>query len=117
MAGCTTAPQGRTERLQGLLGDVREWVHELDPGVIPARTAKAHLEVLAEITRACEGATTLLAARVAATRVWADDGARSPAEYVAKATGAPMGQAIGMLDTAARLPYLPATEADRKSVV
>ena len=106
-----TAPQGRTERLQGLLGDVREWIRELDPAVLQARTAKAHLEVLAEITRACEGATTLLAARVAQTRVWAEDGARSPAEYVAKATGAPMGQAIGMLDTAARLASLPATEA------
>ena len=106
-----TAQQGRTERLRGLLGDVHEWIDALDPEVMQARTAKAHLELLAEITRACEGATTLLAARVAQTRVWADDGARSPAEYLAKATGAPMGQAIGMLETAARLEHLPAIEA------
>ncbi len=43
--------------------------------------------------------------------MWADDGARSPAEWIARATGAPMGQTIGMLETADRLGELPATEA------
>lgn len=110
MSASTVSPS-RTECLEGLLAGARTWVTTLDPETITARTAKAQLEMLAEITRACEGAMTLLAARVAQTRVWADDGARSPAEYVAKATGAPMAQAMGMLDTAARLAHLPVTEA------
>jgi len=107
----STASPSRTECLEGLLADARTWVATLDPETITARTAKAQIETLAEITRACEGATTLLAARVARTQVWAESGARTPAEYLARATGAPMGQAIGMLDTAARLADLPATEA------
>ncbi|MCJ7439898.1 MAG: hypothetical protein MUP97_19335, partial [Acidimicrobiia bacterium] len=52
--------------------------------------------------RLCGGGVTLLAPRVADTKVWADDGARTPAEWMSRATGAPIGQTIGMLATAPR---------------
>lgn len=90
---------------------LRGFTRTLDPACIDARHAKRLLEQLAEATRLCQGATTLLAARVATTKAWGDDGARSPAEYVSKVTGSPLGQAIGMLETAERLASLPATEA------
>jgi hypothetical protein len=93
------------------VGVLREFVRDLDPGCVGARDAKALIELLGEASRLCAGATTLLAPRVADTKVWADDGARTPAEWMSRATGAPMGQTIGMLETAERLSGLPATEA------
>jgi hypothetical protein len=93
------------------VGVLRDFVRDLEPGCIAARDAKGLIELLGEAGRLCAGATTLLAPRVAATKVWADDGARTPAEWMSRATGAPMGQAIGMLETAERLADLPATEA------
>jgi hypothetical protein len=90
---------------------LRGFVRDLEPGCVGARDAKGLIELLGETSRLCTGGVTLLSTRVAATKVWADDGARSPAEWVSRATGAPMGQAIGMLETAAALAELPATEA------
>lgn len=90
---------------------LRDFARELDPACVDARTAQRLVGLLAEASRLCDGATTRLAARVAETKVWAEHGARSPAEWVAKTTGAPMGEAIGMLETAAHLHELPATES------
>lgn len=90
---------------------LREFSRALDPACVDARTAQSLVVLLAEASRLCDGATTRLAARVAETEVWAEHGARSPAEWVAKTTGAPMGEAIGMLETAAHLHDLPATES------
>ena len=93
------------------VGVLRGFVREIDPGCVGAREAKGLIELLGEASRLCASATTLLAPRVADTRVWADDGARTPAEWMSRATGAPMAQTIGMLETADRLGGLPATEA------
>ncbi len=89
---------------------LRDFARELDPACVDARTAQRLVGVLAEASRLCDGATTRLAARVAETKLWAEHGARSPAEWIAKTTGAPMGEAIGMLETAKHLRDLPATE-------
>ena len=97
--------------LRDAVGVLRGFVRDLDPGRVGARDAKGLIELLGEMTRLCGGGVTLLAPRVADTKVWADDGARTPAEWMSRATGAPMGQTIGMLETAERLPTLPATEA------
>jgi hypothetical protein len=93
------------------VGVLRGFVRDLDPERVGARDAKGLIELLGEASRLCAGATTLLAPRVADTKVWADDGARTPAEWMSRVTGAPMGQTIGMLETAQRLSGLPATEA------
>jgi hypothetical protein len=90
---------------------LRGFTRELDPACVDVRTAQRLVALLADASRLCNGATTLLAARIAQTKVWAETGARSPADWVSRATGAPLGEAIGMLETAARLPALPATEA------
>jgi len=97
--------------LRDAVGVVREFLHGLDPGCVGVRDAKDLIELFGETTRLCGAGVTLLAPRVAGAKVWADDGARSPAEWMSRATGAPMGQAIGMLETAERLSGLPATEA------
>jgi len=97
--------------LREAVGVVRGLVRALEPGTVGARDAKGLIELFGEMTRLCGGGVTLLAPRVADTKVWADDGARTPAEWMSRATGAPMGQAIGMLETAERLSALPATEA------
>jgi hypothetical protein len=97
--------------LRDAVGVVRGFVRDLDPGRVGARDAKELIELLGEAGRLCGGGVTLLAPRVADTKVWADDGARTPAEWMSRATGAPIGQTIGMLETARRLSALPATEA------
>jgi hypothetical protein len=113
----TKNPRSSTKRhsdfvaVRDAVGVLRAFVADLEPGCIAARDAKGLIELFGDAGRLCAGATTLLASRVAATKVWADDGARTPAEWMSRATGAPMGQAIGMLETAERLAELPATEA------
>ncbi|HEU5301529.1 MAG TPA: hypothetical protein VFW06_04730 [Acidimicrobiia bacterium] len=99
------------ESVRDAVEQLRGFARELDPACVDARTAQRLVGLLAEASRLCDGATTRLAARVAETKVWAEHGARSPAEWVAKTTGAPMGEAIGMLETAEHLHNLPATEA------
>jgi len=97
--------------LRDTVGVLRGFVRDLEPGCVGARDAKDLIELFGEMSRLCGAAVTLLAPRVADTKVWAADGARTPAEWMSRATGAPMGQAIGMLETAERLSGLPATEA------
>jgi hypothetical protein len=97
--------------LRDAVSVVRGLVRDLEPGTVGARDAKGLIELFGKMTCLCGGGVTLLAPRVAETKVWADDGARTPAEWMSRVTGAPIGQTIGMLETAQRLPELPATEA------
>jgi hypothetical protein len=97
--------------LRDAAGVVRLFVRDLNAGIVGAREAKGLIELFGEMTRLCGAGTTLLAPRVADTKVWADDGARTPAEWMSRVTGEPIGQTIGMLETAERLSGLPATEA------
>ncbi|MCJ7439037.1 MAG: hypothetical protein MUP97_14910, partial [Acidimicrobiia bacterium] len=62
--------------LRDAVGVVRGFVRDLDPGRVGARDAKELIELLGEAGRLCGGGVTLLAPRVADTKVWADDGAR-----------------------------------------
>ncbi|MCJ7437754.1 MAG: hypothetical protein MUP97_08345, partial [Acidimicrobiia bacterium] len=56
--------------LRDAVGVVRGFVRELDPGRVGARDAKELIELLGEAGRLCGGGVTLLAPRVADTRVW-----------------------------------------------
>ena len=116
--GTTRTPTPNSETTIPTIGDVRAAVGVLkafsqgiEPGCLQASTARSLVDLFGEATRVCTAVTTLLAGRVARTQVWAQGGARSPAEWVSKATGAPLGQAIGILETAERLADLPATES------
>ena len=109
----TTAPTiGDVRAAVGVLAAFSQGV---EPGCLQASTARSLVELFGEASRICSAVTTVLAGRVAKTQVWAQDGARSPAEWVSKATGAPMAQAIGILETAERLGDLPATEAELRA--
>jgi len=117
-ATSTTITRSTTPSLSEVhraVGVLRAFAEGFEPGCFDARTARSWVETFGEATRVCTAVTTLLAGRVAGTQVWAQGGARSPAEWVSKATGAPMGQAIGMLETAERLADLPATESALRS--
>jgi len=83
--------------LRDAVGVVRVLVRDLEPGRVGARDAKGLIELFGEMTRLCGGGVTLLAPPVADTKVWADDAARTPAEWMSRVTGAPIGQTIGML--------------------
>ena len=117
MMGAPGAPGDVVPTVVPRLGEVRRAVGVLrafsegiEPGCLDASTAAGMVELFGEASKVCAAVTTLLAGRVAQTKVWARSGARTPAEWVSRATGAPMGQAIGILETAERLDALPATE-------
>lgn len=111
--GPTRVPRlGEVRRAVGVL---RAFSEGIEPGCLDASTAAGMVELFGEASKVCSAVTTLLAGRVAQTKVWARAGARTPAEWVSRATGAPMGQAIGILETAERLAELPATERALRS--
>jgi len=118
----TPTSTSTTEATIPTIGDVRAAVAVLgafsqgiEPGCLQASAARSLVELFGEASKICSAVTTMLAGRVAQTQVWAQGGARSPAEWVSKATGAPLGQAIGILETAERLAALPATEAELRA--
>lgn len=85
-------------------------VEELDPAVVEACDAARLVEECATIERLAGAAKALLAGRVAETKVWAEQGDRSPAHWLAKRSGTTVSQAASTLDTAKRLSDCPATE-------
>lgn len=95
--------------LQRALGDVRELVGDLEPDRLSTGDAATLFDVFAALERAAVSGKTLLAARAAESTVWRDRGHRSAAAWVAETTGTGLGEAIGVLETAARLTSLPAT--------
>jgi len=120
MALTSTTPSTRTttpslSEVHRAVAVLRAFAEGFEPGCFDARTARSWVETFGEATRVCTAVTTLLAGRVAQTQVWAQGGARSPAEWISRATGTPMGQAIGMLETAEHLADLPATETELRS--
>ena len=52
-----------------------------------------------------------MARRVAETNAWREEGERSPAHFLARATGRSVSSAVGMIETARRMADLPRTEA------
>jgi hypothetical protein len=86
------------------------WVADLEPGVFGGDDAHRLLDVMSDVKRLAGAAETLLAARVAETDAWRDDGAdRSAAHWLARRCGIPIAEAKAKLETAERLSELPAT--------
>jgi hypothetical protein len=86
-------------------------VASLEPGVLSSDDATALLGEVNRIKRLAAAAEVLLAKRVAESNAWRVHGDRSPADFLARATGESVGRSRGVLDTAARLQELPETEA------
>jgi hypothetical protein len=75
-------------------------------------------QVVSRAARIANLASTIemaAAARVAATPMWKGGGARTPAEWLARATKSSVGDAIGFLETAEQLGACPAVDAKARA--
>jgi hypothetical protein len=93
-----------------LLSELRSFVGSLDAERLGGADAARLCAELAAIKRVAAAGETLTAARVAATGAWRSSGARSEADWLARATGATVGRARETLATGERLAALPATD-------
>jgi hypothetical protein len=101
--------------LERALGDLRSTVRDLEPEKLATSDAATLFDLFTALERASVAGKTLLAPRASDSGVWRTKGHRSPASWVAEATGTSLGEAIGMLETAERLQSLPeTTEALRR---
>jgi hypothetical protein len=89
---------------------LKEFAAEFDPDVLGGKSALTVVEISAEAERVAAGCKTLAAKRAADSGAWRKSGAKSPAHWMATTTGTSVGAAVGVLETAARLSELPATE-------
>jgi len=89
---------------------LKESVAEAEPATLEGKSAMAMMELYAEAERVAAAGKSLMARRVADSGAWRSSGERSPAHLVASKTGTSVGQAVDVLETAARLSELPQTE-------
>jgi hypothetical protein len=101
--------------LQAAIGALRDALQRLEPDYLPTEQATGLLKVFAEGERLCAAGRTLMARQIERSGVWKAGGHRSAAHWIASATGVPVGQAVGTLQTARRLEFLPATEEAYRS--
>ena len=87
----------------------------LEPGVFDGPGAARMVCELARVEHLAAAAKTLMVARVEETNVWKTGGHRSVAHWLAQATSVSLGEAIGSVETAARLPDCPRTEEHLRS--
>ena len=92
---------------KGLAG----FVADLDPAVFDGWDAKRLVLHFVRMEKLSSAAKTIMLQRVADTRAWAHQGDRSMAHWLAREAGISLGEAITTVETAARLPECPATEA------
>ncbi|HEU5302543.1 MAG TPA: DUF222 domain-containing protein [Acidimicrobiia bacterium] len=82
----------------------------LEPGVFDGPGAARMVRELARVEHLAAAAKTLMVARVEQTNVWKTGGHRSVAHWLAQSTSVSLGEAIGAVETATRLPDCPRTE-------
>ncbi|HZP27536.1 MAG TPA: DUF222 domain-containing protein, partial [Acidimicrobiia bacterium] len=85
-----------------------------DPALVDADTAQRLLDQVVAIKHMAATAEAGLAARVADSRVWADDGDPSAAHELARRTGTSVGRAKEIVETGRRLRQCPDTAAAAK---
>ena len=85
-------------------------VEDFEPEVFDGKAAAQLVQRFAHLERLAAAGKGLAARRVADSGAWRSGGDRSPAHWMAKATGTSVGQAVGVLETAERLTELPATD-------
>jgi len=85
-------------------------VSGLDPEVLAPAFAASLVEKFSRIEHLGAAGKMLAARRVAASGVWRTSGERSPAHWMARQTGASVGQAVASLETAERLAGLAGTD-------
>jgi hypothetical protein len=101
---------GMFDALRSGLVALRSVVEEIDPATLSGDDAAAGVALFAEAERlACAG-RTLLAKRVDETSVWAKQGHRSAAVWLAEQAGTTVGAAMGTLQTSWNLERQPAVD-------
>jgi Domain of unknown function (DUF222) len=98
------------EKVRNARDLLREALAELEPEVLEGKAAARLVEEFAEVERLGAAGKALAARRVADSGAWRATGERSPAHWMAKTTKTSVGSAVGVLETAARVAELPATE-------
>ncbi|TML86481.1 MAG: DUF222 domain-containing protein [Actinobacteria bacterium] len=91
--------------------ELREFVAGLEPETLPAEAAAGLVDTFATIEKLGAAGKALAARRVAASNLWRGVGERSAAHWLARRSGVSIGSAMSTLETAARLPELPAVDA------
>ena len=98
--------------LHELTQRLRRFVAEFEPDCFDGAQARGLVASFEELERLANAGKALAARQVVATGAWKQDGHhRDAADWFASATAVPLGRARAVLDTAARLASLPATEA------
>src|ERR1700730_15387882 len=97
-------------RLQDVEAAVREIVAGLEPEWLRGDAAVGLVDTSAPIERMGGAGKALAARRVASSNLWRSAGERSAAHWLARRSGASVGSAMATLETAARLPELPALD-------
>jgi len=93
---------------------LRRAMGSLEPRTFDGDGAARLLKLFAEAERLAGAGKAMMARRVEETNLWRRDGARSPADWLAAATGSSVGAAVGTLETARRLEKLPTTAELRR---
>src|SRR5947208_2016711 len=91
--------------------ELGEFVAGLEPETLPAEAAAGLVDTFATIETLGAAGKALAARRVAASNLWRGVGERSAAHWLARRSGVSIGSAMSTLETAARLPELPAVDA------
>jgi hypothetical protein len=97
------------EEVRSAIAALETVAQALDPERFDGHDAAELLEAFARGERVCAAAKSLLARRVAETKVWRQGGHRSAAHWMAETTGETVGSAARALETARALDQLPAT--------
>src|SRR5881396_2640828 len=95
-------------RLQEMEAALREFVAVLEPETLAADAAAGLVDTFATIEKLAGAGKALAARRVAESNLWRGAGERSAAHWLARRAGSSVGAAMATLETAARLPELPA---------
>jgi hypothetical protein len=98
------------DRVEDICDQLGEIIGELDPALVSSRDAKRLVELFAQMERLVEAGKTLCSRRVAETKVWAEEGDRSAAHWLARTTGSTVRDAVTTIEMSRQLERLPVTE-------
>jgi hypothetical protein len=104
-----TAGQGALARLDDAFDIVQGVLADVDPDCVSGEEAGLVLEHLVKLERAVAAGRLGYARRAAECMTWRRQGHRTAAHWLAQKTKTSVGEAMSVLETARRLPRLPAT--------
>ncbi|HUC36891.1 MAG TPA: DUF222 domain-containing protein [Acidimicrobiales bacterium] len=94
---------------QAALRQVREFLEDAEPELVTTERAAQIVEGFSELERLASGGKLLFAKRAADSSTWARAGYRSAGAWLAETSGCSVGEAMGSLETSARLAELDLT--------